>query len=69
MTNTFKIVRRAYGKYEVVGAFTGTWSAAQCHAMELQARNNDGEYDTRTEDQPIGPLAPSSYGQSGFDWL
>jgi hypothetical protein len=67
-TNTFRIVRRAYGKYEVVGEFTGTWSAAECHAMALQAERRDGEYSTRFPEDDITP-AKSSYGQSGFDWL
>lgn len=44
MTKEYNIVRRAWGKREVVETFSGEWHKAECFAMSLQATKNDGEY-------------------------
>ena len=47
MINTYNIIRRAWGKYEVVDTVATSWVPAQCIAMKMQAVHRDGEYDTR----------------------
>ena len=67
MTNTFRIVKRAYSKYETVETFTGSFCDASNRAHEIQFEKSDGEYIVRRTDEP-NYIRGSSY-QSGMDWL
>jgi hypothetical protein len=66
---TFTIARRAYGTYTKIKEFTGTWAAAECHAMQVQADRRDGEYHVFFPGEEMGSRGPSSSYQSGMDWL
>ena len=65
---TYRIVRRAFSKYEVVATFNGTWVDASNLAARMQYENNDGEYFERDNNTPLTGH-PSQNGQSGFDYL
>jgi hypothetical protein len=47
-SRAWNIVRRAYGKYEVVAMMIGQWHEAECFAMDARVINGyDGEYFVR----------------------
>jgi hypothetical protein len=63
------IVRRAFSQYTPVASYLGRSRLdALLVAMKMQADNNDGEYFVRTTDEPDWK-SPSSYQQSGLDYL
>jgi len=70
-TSEFRIVRRAWGKYAEAETFTGTWTAAMCRAMSLEAERHDGEYSVRFPGEALTP--PRSTGtcpvQAAFAYL
>jgi hypothetical protein len=58
----WKIVRRAYGKYEHVATVRGTWDQAVNVAMSARVINGyDGEYFERAYGEPLdGRVATDS---------
>lgn len=67
MTNTYRIVRRAFGSYADVEVMNCSWLDAMNRADELQRTRRDGEYLLRRGDQPNWEPSPSY--QSPMDWL
>lgn len=65
---TYKIARRAFGKYEVIEEFTGSWVGAVNRCDALRAERNDGEYFEFGPGETVGPREGAA-SQSPFDWL
>lgn len=67
----FRIVRRAWGQFTETETFTGTWTAAMCQAMAIEAERRDGEYSVRFPGEALvsGPSANNDPVQAAFAYL
>ena len=65
---TYKIARRAFGKYEVIEEFTGSWVEAVNRCDALRVERNDGEYFEFGPGETVGARGGASQ-QSPFDYL
>lgn len=67
---TYRILRRAWGKYTEVESGIDGWTAATLRAMDLDAKNHDGEYIVRSDGEPDDGYPKENNGyQSPMDWL